>query len=294
MKNLPQSLEEHLASGATTLCNCWRLARVDGATLGFMDHDRPLAFGGTTFEPETGGDGSSLVSAADLAPDNAEVEGAFSSEKLSAEDLAAGKYDGATLEVWRVNWAAPEQRVLLKRGVLGETTREAGRFRVEMRGRAHELSRAVGRVYQRHCDAIVGDARCGVDLGAPALRGAGTVSEEINEQAFIASGLGAFADAWFDHGVLTWTSGANAGVRAHVKSHQPGAGGARLSLWLPAGAPIVAGDAFIITAGCDRLHTTCKAKFNNLVNFRGFHLMPGNDFAISYPVRADDNDGGRR
>ncbi|MGE0410262.1 MAG: phage BR0599 family protein [Amphiplicatus sp.] len=39
---------------------------------------------------------------------------------------------------------------------------------------------------------------------------------------------------------------------------------------------------------------TCAAKFSNEVNFRGFHLMPGNDFAVSYPLHREKNDGGRR
>ena len=57
-------------------------------------------------------------------------------------------------------------------------------------------------------------------------------------------------------------------------------------------AAIVAGDAFMVSAGCDKRFPTCKAKFDNAVNFRGFPHMPGNDFALSYPKGDGANEGG--
>ena len=51
-------------------------------------------------------------------------------------------------------------------------------------------------------------------------------------------------------------------------------------------------DAFTVTAGCDKSFRTCKAKFDNAVNFRGFPHVPGVDFALTYPDRGAKNDGG--
>jgi uncharacterized phage protein (TIGR02218 family) len=45
--------------------------------------------------------------------------------------------------------------------------------------------------------------------------------------------------------------------------------------------PIAAGDAFRVTAGCDKRLGTCLAKFANVPNFRGFPHMPGNDFVLA-------------
>ena len=294
MRTLPAELAAHLASGATTLCHCWRIARADGVVLGFTDHDRPIEFDGLAFAPETGADGARFEATADLAVDNSEIAGALNDDRLSAADLAAGLYDGATVDVWRLNWADPAQRVHLRAGVLGETSRENDHFRAEIRGPAHALSRTVGRVYQRACDALVGDARCGVNLNSPAYRAEGVVVAATADNAFTATGLDGFSDGWFDYGLLNWSAGQNAGTKAHVKTHINGDAAARLALWLPAGVAIAAGDAFTVTAGCDRAFATCRDKFSNTVSFRGFHLMPGNDFAVSYPSRADQNDGGRR
>lgn len=294
MRSIDPQLAAHLAGGATTLATCWKIARRDGAALGFTDHDRALFFDGVSFEPGAGADGALIESSADLAVDNSEIEGALSSGALSDEDLAGGRYDDAAVEIWRVNWADVAQRMLLKRGTIGEVVREGARFKAEIRGSGHALGRTVGRVYQRGCDAIVGDARCGVDLDAAPYKGAGAVIAILDDQRFLASGLAAFAAGWFAHGALMWTNGANAGTRAHLKAHVKNPSGDALSLWTPAGRPVAIGDAFALTAGCDKRSQTCTEKFSNLINFRGFPLMPGNDFAVSYPLKAEKNDGGRR
>jgi uncharacterized phage protein (TIGR02218 family) len=294
MRAIDPQLAAHLQGGATTLATCWKIARKDGVVLGFTDHDLPLSFDGCAFEPDTGADGAAIESAADLSVDNSEIEGALSSAALSADDLAAGRYDDAAVEIWRVNWAFVEQRLLLKRGVIGDIVREGDRFRAEIRGASYALDRTVGRVYQRGCDAILGDARCGVDLAAPAFTGAGIVIAILDDQRFLAAGLAAFAGGWFAQGALVWTSGENAGTRASVKAQDKNPSGDAISLWLPTGRPIAVGDTFEMTAGCDKRAETCARKFANLVNFRGFHLMPGNDFAVSYPLKAEKNDGGRR
>jgi uncharacterized phage protein (TIGR02218 family) len=294
MRALDPHLAAHLAGGATTLATCWKIARKDGVRLGFTDHDRALVFDGVSYEPDAGADGAAIESAADLSVDNTEIEGALASDALSAEDLAAGRYDDAAVEIWRVNWADVSQRILLKRGVIGEVAREGARFRAEIRGASHALDRTTGRIYQRYCDAVVGDARCGVDLETPAMKGEGLVAGVLDDQRFLAGGLSAFAAGWFAHGALTWTSGGNAGTKGAVKGHDKAPAGDALALWLPPGSPIALGDAFEIRAGCDKRADTCKAKFSNLVNFRGFHLMPGNDFAVSYPLKSEKNDGGKR
>lgn len=294
MRALDPLLEAHLASGATTLATCWKITRRDGARLGFTDHDRALVFDGLGFEPDAGADGAAIESSADLSVDNTEIEGALSSDALSAADLGAGRYDGALVEIWRVNWTDVAQRLLLKRGVIGEVTREGARFRAEIRGESAALDRTVGRLYQRGCDATFGDARCGVNAAAPAFAGAGSVVAALDDQRFLAAGLGAFASGWFTHGALAWTSGANAGTRGALKAHDRNPSGDALALWLPTGRAIAVGDAFTVSAGCDKRAGTCHAKFSNIINFRGFHLMPGDDFAVSYPLKSEKNDGGRR
>ena len=290
MRAIDTALQAHLNTGATTLATCWRITRRDGAVLGFTDHDRALAFDGVVFSPESGATCAAITSTADLAVDNTDLEGALSADALSAADLAAGRYDGAGVEIFRVNWRNAEERLLVKSGVIGDVRRDGNAFRAEFRGLSHALDQTVGRVYQRLCDVNVGSAKCGVDLGDPAFAMTGTVTALRDAQSFIGDGFAGFDDGWFAHGLLTWTSGANAGLTAHIKA-QVSTGA--VDLWLPAGSGIAIGDGFTATAGCDKRHATCREKFSNVINFRGQPFMPGNDFAVSYPLKGERNDGGK-
>lgn len=278
MKTLPSGLAAHVASGATTLCWCWRLIRRDGAVQGFTDHDRDVTFDGTTFEAASGMTASEMRETVGLSVDNMEVTSAVTSERLAEEDLAAGLYDDAAVEIFRVNWAAPEQRVLMRSGNLGEVKRSGIVFAAEVRGLAHRLGETKGRVFQYGCDADLGDGRCGVDLDDPAFRATGALVTVMSPRRFAVSGLDGFAAAWFTHGLLTFTSGAASGQRIEIKSHSKSAGGVILEIWSRARLPLEPGQTFAITAGCDKRIATCHSKFSNAVNFRGFPDMPGNDF----------------
>lgn len=298
MKTLSPDLESHLATGATTLATCWKATRGDGVILGFTDHDQDIAFDGVTYLADSGPEASEASSGPGLAVGGAEISGALnetvlSAAPLSSADLAAGLWDRARVEVWRVNWAAPAQRVLTRVGEIGEVTRADGAFRAELRSLTQALEEVRGRVYSHVCDADLGDARCGVDLDDPAYVGEGVVSAVAGERRIVAAGLDGFAEDFFARGLLRWTSGANAGRAIEVAGHAIGDDGAILSLWLAPSAAIAAGDAFRITAGCDKRAGTCRSKFANFTNFRGFPHMPGNDFALSYPDRDTGvNDGG--
>lgn len=285
MKQLPSALAAHLATGATTLCWCWRLTRRDGTRQGFTDHDRDIAFDGTLFEAAAGMTASEMRETVGLAVDNLEVTSAVTSERLAEADLAAGLYDDAAVEIFRVNWTDPAQRVLMRSGNLGEVKRAGSAFAAEIRGLAQRLHEPRGRLFQYACDADLGDARCTVDLDDPAFRGAGAVASVESPRRFAASGLGAFANGWFTHGLLTFTSGAADGQAIEVKQHSRIGAAVTVELWSRARLPLVPGQTFTITAGCDKRIATCRAKFANVVNFRGFPHMPGNDFltVISRP-----------
>lgn len=280
MKKLSAALAAHLESGATTLCWCWRLTRNDGARLGFTDHDRDIAFDGTTFEAAAGFSASDIRDAVGLSVDNMEVESALSSGRLEEDDLAAGLYDAAGVEIYRVNWQAPDQRVLIRAGSLGEVRRAGQAFTAEVRGLAEQLQQPSGRLFQYTCDADLGDSRCGVDLTAYRLVGAILAARSGRE--LIVSGLGSYLTGWFSRGLVTFTAGANAGHAFEVKQYTASSDGTlTIELWQePRHRPQV-GDAFTVTAGCDKRFDTCRSKFSNGPNFRGFPHMPGNDFVTA-------------
>ena len=66
-------LLSHLATGTTTVCQCWSMTRSDGQTLGFTDHDRDLSFDGITFKAATGMTAKALQQCTGLSVDNTEA-----------------------------------------------------------------------------------------------------------------------------------------------------------------------------------------------------------------------------
>ena len=116
--------------------------------------------------------------------------------------------------------------------------------------------------------------------------------KKFGRRSLLGSGLAGFAAGWFERGRLAWTAGANAGRAMEVRAHRVSGAEATIELWQPMHFAVGASDTFTVTAGCDKLFATCKAKFDNTVNFRGFPHMPGNDFALSYARAGDVNDGG--
>ncbi|MDR0809750.1 MAG: DUF2163 domain-containing protein [Gemmobacter sp.] len=291
MKALDPALQAHLDEGTTTLAWCWRITRADGEVLGFTDHDRPLAFGGTDYEPESGLSASEIRAGSDLSVDSQDAEGALTSDRITETDILDGRWDNALVEVWRVNWEAPGQRVLLRLGSIGELRRGRVAFVAEVRGMAHVLGQTVGRVYQGTCDAALGDTRCGVDLNDPIYTGTGAVVDPIRDRAFTASGIGGFASGWFAFGHLEWTSGPNSGRLAEVMMHEVASGIVTITLLEAPVRPAAAGHAFTIRAGCDKRAETCAARFANIVNFRGFPHIPGQDTVIRYATADGGHEG---
>ncbi len=275
MRDIPAALAVHLAGAATTLCRCWSLTRRDGLVLGFTDHDRPLVFEGVTFRETTGLEAAEGAAELGFAIGGGEVSGAFAAVGLNEADLARGLYDDARVSIWLVNWADVSQRLLLETGFVGEIKRGDLAFSAEVRGLAKAFDEERGRLYTRACAADLGDARCGVALSPVSA----IVASSDGRLALDASALASWPDGYFSGGRLVFTGGGNTGFVTEVKRHAGGGQGA-LQLWQAPPTPILAGDVFQVTPGCDKSFFTCRAKFGNGINFRGFPHLPGNDFII--------------
>lgn len=289
-----EALTAHLKSGTTTTCRCWALERRDGLVLGFTDHDGPLEFDGIVFRADTGLSALALQQSTGLSVDNTEALGALSDAAITEEDIEAGRFDGAELRAWLVNWADPDQRKLQFRGHIGEIRRAGGAFEAELRGLTDILNVPMGRVYQKPCSAILGDAACRFDLTTPGYS-VDLVVEAVEERRVFRFGeLATSAEGWFRYGLLEVRSGAGEGLSGSVKRDRIEAGERVIELWHPLRAEIMPGDALRLVAGCDKEMNTCRRKFLNIKNFQGFPDIPGDDWSISDPSRAGRLDGGSR
>jgi uncharacterized phage protein (TIGR02218 family) len=291
MRTLDAGLRTHLDGTCTTLCFCWKLIRADDIVLGFTDHDAKISFNGTDFEALAGFEASAAEALLGLNVDTQDVAGVFSSNLLDEDDLAAGRYDNARVETWLVNWEKVEEREFLRVGFLGEISHEDGRFIAEFRSLTNQLDQTKGRRFMPLCDAVLGDANCGVVLQVPGFLANGAVDTVQNRLLVKTGDLDGFADNWFARGRINWTSGANTGLAVEVTSSLNEDGVTTIQLWKPMPFTSEIGDTFTITTGCDKCFETCKSKFTNHLNFRGFPHMPGNDFTLSYADQASEHDG---
>jgi uncharacterized phage protein (TIGR02218 family) len=291
MRTLDAGFAAHIATGATTLATCWRIIRSDGLVLGFTDHDAMLNFDGTDFAPAHGLDGGEASAKLGPQVNTSEIVGILHSEAITEHDIALGRYDGAVVETWRVNWRDVSVRDLVRKSTVGELVREDGVFRAELRSGQAALNVAQGRIYQSLCDANLGDSRCGVDLSNSAYSAAASVIEIRDRYRLAVSGIEAYEEGWFGFGRADWLSGNRIGLKDQIVSHARLGGIDILGFSAPVGDWVVAGDTLTAFAGCDRRFATCRAKFANSVNFRGFPHIPGNDFTLRYPRQGDSLNG---
>jgi uncharacterized phage protein (TIGR02218 family) len=290
----PGAFAAHLAGEATTICQCWKLTRKDGGIAGFTDHDLPLAVDGVICKPGSGFAASEARSSLGLAVDTVDVEGALSSADLAEADIEAGLFDGATVETYLVNWAEPTQFARIRKAAVGKITMSDGRFVAELQSMAQSLDQPNGRTVRRGCDAELGDARCRFDLGQAGFTAGGVVVSVETADTIVVAGLDGFAAGWFANGLVTWTSGAATGQTARIVDHLVRSGEVAFVLWdeQASGPSPTPGDVFTVVAGCDKRFQTCKAKFANQLNFRGFPHLPGNDAAYGYVTDGGNFDGG--
>ncbi len=286
------ALQDHLATGTTTVCRLWTVTRRDGVVLGFTDHDRDLLLEGLLCRANAGLTASALAQATGLSVDNTEAVGALSDGAITEADLAAGRYDGAEVRIWLANWADVAARRELFRGTLGEVTVRGAQFRAELRGLSEPLNQPVGLAYTRQCSAVLGDGRCRMNLALPGYATERAVEEVTGGRLLRFADLAGFDDRWFEGGRLDVLTGAAAGLFGVVKLDRASGTGRRLELWQALRAPLMPGDLIRLQAGCDKRAATCKAKFGNFANFRGFPHLPGEDWITAYPRSDQANTGG--
>lgn len=284
----------HLKSGATSVCRAWAVTRKDGAVFGFTDHDRDLSFDGILFKARSGLTARALQQTTGLSVDNSEAVGALSDAAVTETDLMAGRFDGANVQAWLVNWGDVSERLQQFQGTIGEVARSGGAFRAELRGLTEALNQPQGRAYHRGCSAVLGDGKCRFNLGLPGYSVSRAVEEVSDRRVFRFAAFGGFDDRWFERGRLVVETGQAEHLQGWIKNDRLAGGFREIELWQSLGLEPAAGDMVRLEAGCDKRTDTCRLKFNNFANFRGFPHIPGEDWLTSYPVSTGANTGGSR
>ena len=264
MRQLPPTLRRSLATGVTHLCHAWLIERRDGARLGLTDHDADFTIEGVIYHAGSG----MTLSALDIgvAPERAhpQAEGVLGSPFLQEADLRSGFYDEARFSLFLIDWQHFENRVLLASGRFGPVQMVGPQFRVALRLQGDELSQTAGRLYQRDCDAVLGDARCGFALTDPPFVWQTEILSFDRQSVTLPPHDS--AAGWFRYGEVQIGVLPSFSIRDDRRIE----GGRRISFWQEINTKLAIGEPIHLRAGCDKSFQTCRKKFRNQLNFQGF------------------------
>lgn len=294
MKQIPAALQAHYDSGGTSLASAILIRRVDGRVFAFTSHDQPLALDVSTwgiddkallFDCKQGLSASGITATSGFAVDNLELTTLDDGSLFVREEVMAGLWQNAEYRLFRYRWDVAQPTIandveMLMRGWLGEITLGSATLTVELRGLKQKLQQSLGMVSQKTCRSRLGASglsQCNRSLVD--LTHAVTVTAVTDKRTFSISG--GLPSDYLGEGLLTWETGANAGLTQKVRSHN--AGGV-VTLVLPMVLPIAAGDQLTAVAGCrKRLTEDCRDKFGNAINFQGEPHRPSPD-ELTKPV----------
>jgi uncharacterized phage protein (TIGR02218 family) len=277
-KTVPANIQTKLNSGNTTLATCIKITRRDGVSLFFTDHDKNITYAGDVYEASSTYQRTNVKTSGDLKVDNLDFSGILDSAKLDDDDMRAGLYDNSAFYLFVIDYTAPEDGIIKHlRGTMGTVTITDGTFSFEIRNLLQKLKQNVLETYTPNCRVDFCSAKCGL------LRGFYTTTAKVtavstDRQIFtvaeiIGSNPNLDVDGYYTGGLVYWTSGSNAPSYVEIRRHI--AASRTLELFVPVGYSIAVDDQLELTAGCDKTLTTCKNKFNNVINFRGFPYLPG-------------------
>jgi len=278
-------MKTHL-QGTATVNVFVTITAKDGSVVRFNNGTRNKIIGGNTYYAIPL-DPSQLKSTSSLNPDNADVE-IILTGLLSRANLIAGKWAGARVEYETYNYMDFTMGVAEKRiFYLGNV--EVGRYtaKPELNSLMQKLNEQTGFTQLETCNAQFGDSRCAKSLagntedGHP-IRQTAVVTAVTNRQQFEVNydTDDTIPNDFYREGLCEFiTTGSNVGFDVKILANTSNA----LTLFVPAPFTIAVNDIVRLTTGCDKLRTTCRDKFNNIINNRSFWMLPGRSKLVTLP-----------
>lgn len=258
------------------MADCYTFTLRSGTVLAYTNADVPIALNGYTYAANSIlVDGLAFKCAMGLDVDEQQITlAARPTDTIGGVPFLIavhhGLLDGCEIQRERAflqSWgAAPIGSVILFKGRVTSID-QVGRTSAEVTVASDLVLLDIDmprNFYQPTCAHTLYDSGCG--LVKNAFGAAGSVAVGSTPMSIAWSG----ASAIYAQGTLVFTSGVNAGASVGIKS----AGAGTLALTYPLSAVPAVGDGFMAYQGCDHTSATCKAKFNNLANFRGFPFVP--------------------
>lgn len=232
---------------------------------------------GQVYLSTVGYDFTDYQSTTSFSPSVVDLQGIAGFAGIGKDEVASGVFDNARCMLFATNWDAPvEDYEPIIACILGKTTLEDDRYRIEEMALIDALNQSVGKTYTALCQKRFGGTEFAGCKKVPVVA-TGTITSVTDQFTVIDAARGEAA-GFFTEGLIKFTSGDNAGLKSlEIRSHA--AGGIFIThepfYYLP-----VVGDAYTITEGCLHTKEACKAK-GNILNFGGFSFIPASSQYLS-------------
>lgn len=272
MLNITPTLKQAILDGR--VCRYVKITLTDSSVITLTDHNKPFVLDGTTYNPSPNLNAIQMLQTKGTQVNTQKVFSTWFEGVFTLEELNAGLYDDADIEVGWAAWRlTPIEGMVIFSGKVGEITFNDEGVTFEALDDMKLLEENFGRTYTTHDPYTFGDPQFG--LSEASFTDTGSINFVLsNRLKFKADGpMTSQQSGWFTFGKLTFTSGPNNGYSGEVKIHDKNVDaniGTSIEFFIPTPYPMTVGDTFEIVAGYDGSFTQCKNKFNNAVNFGGF------------------------
>ena len=251
---------------------CIRIVPLWGATIYITSNLNDLVMGANTYKAQSGYEFSGITAETSMSPGVLDLSGIADVAGISYDKVASGVFDGARVYAFATTWRNPiEDEEPLGLAILGKTTLKDDRYSIEMMMLIDALNQSVGKTYTPACQKAFGGqefAGCMVDLGPITVTGTIT---HVTSGSILRDSARAEANDYFGAGVLSFTSGPNAGLRPiEIKAYTGGV----IETFDTFHYPVTVGDAYSMIPGCRKRQADCSGKWVNIDNFGGFSFVP--------------------
>lgn len=277
MKKLTPELSAAISKNSLTLVKCWKIELISGEVKAFTSHDQDIKIAGLTYLSSPGMDSGKLEIDNSIDHKTNEILGVIDSEQIKAEDIAAGRFDNATVEMFLVDYANSDLGVIpLICGRISDIESRDSRFFAKLKSISNVVNSNIGDVYTPFCRCRFSDSKCCMNPEKYTFSGVvssvdGSVDFFCTSPEIISKPAGYFA-----YGVLKFLDGQNQNILLDVQQFTSG----HFTLMSEPPYGIMAGDRFEVLAGCDKKFSTCAERFDNGLNFRGEPHLPGTEYLL--------------
>lgn len=275
----------------TKFCQCYKITRRDGISFAFTTHNEPIDFNSATFTPcySFSPTASETGIMANRGVGDVEINGIIGQDYITEHDLAHGLFDGAIVDVYRVEWGesrAGSKRLI--RGIISSVSVSKTRYSMQVLtiGQKFDQTPLID-VYTPACRYELGVSPCPFDISTLEYNGTVTgvpVDAGINRsryRQFFDSAI-TETNGYYSLGKIVWVTGNNAGITSEIKTYDSTTDA--IVLWNPMPFKIEIGDTYTMTPGCDKTRTHHTIKFGlTMDSFGGFPDLPGNDALMRTP-----------